>query len=53
MRVPVTSDPRMVRLAQAGLLPSPATMNLARLLLVMRQQGEVSEAQKGKEDDKG
>jgi hypothetical protein len=48
MIVPVTSDPRIVRLAQRGDLPSEPTWRLARLLMEM-QRGQ---AQKGEEDDR-
>ena len=45
IKVPVTSDPRIVWLAQRGLLPSPETFALARLLHSL--QVEVSEAKRG------
>ena len=56
-RVPITSDIRLVRMAQEGSLPSAATFNLARLLEAIRldqamrrdqvQKAEVSEAKRG------
>ena len=48
MRVPVTSDPKMVWLAQQGLLPSDAAMRMAHLLEAIRREREV----KGEGDDK-
>ena len=49
MRVPVTSDPRIVWLAQQGLLPSEATWRMAHLLEAIRRERE---AQRGEGDDK-
>jgi hypothetical protein len=46
MKVPITSDLRMVRLAQAGLMPSPANFYLARLLEAIRLD-QAAKAQKG------
>jgi hypothetical protein len=53
LRVPITSDPRMVRLAQQGLMPSPAIMRMAKLLTDMealRRAEAVRREAKGEED---
>jgi hypothetical protein len=51
MKVPVTSDPRLVWLAQRGLAPSEATMRMARLLHQMEALRRV-EAMEAEGDDK-
>jgi hypothetical protein len=57
MRVPITDPLWQVRLTQQGLMPSAATLRMARLLEAIRQdqavrRAEVSEAKKGEGDDK-
>jgi hypothetical protein len=56
LRVPITSDPKMVRLAQQGLLPSPVIMRMAKLLTdmeAMRRVEAMRREAKGEGDDKG
>jgi hypothetical protein len=54
LKVPITSPLWQVRLTQAGLAPSDATMRMAHLLEAIRQdQRARQQAQKGEGDDKG
>jgi hypothetical protein len=50
MRVPVTDPLWQVRLTQAGLAPSDATMKMARLLLEMEAMRRAEAISKEKEE---